>query len=262
MLLPAAELRDWVKHLGFIGSLSEEIYLRLFRHEGEVVEISDGCLRGWKLHRFTRTVTRRHLIGEYESFLQQLILGELKSGMTFYDVGANAGFMSLVAARALGSTGRIIAFEAHPKTAKQAARQFRLNHLDNAVVVSAAVSDAPGFVEIDDGPSSDMVKLVSLESKSPRRKLKVRAITLDQAADTYGAPDLVKMDIEGAEMMALLGASETLSRFNPTLLIEIHSESLSRQVRPFLCSFGYRCYRLSGKEIADESHVRFIVARK
>jgi FkbM family methyltransferase len=217
-----------------------------------------------KLHRFDRSIHGRHLVGEYESFLQQVIIAELGAhpNGTFFDVGANAGFLSLVAAKALNGKGRVVAFEPHPQTASEAQRQFQLNNLTNVTVVAAAVSNDAGFVELDDSGSSDMVKFAQLEKDRPRHKVRVPTVTLDEQVDKFGMPDVVKIDIEGAEMLALQGAKRMLGAGNATLLVEIHSEELYAEIQPYLKSFGYRFFRISGKEITDNAYVRFVIAKK
>ena len=137
-----------------------------------------------------------------------------------------------------------------------------MNGVANATVVAAAVSDNAGFAELDDAGTSDMVKLASLEDAPPAHKVKVPTVTLDDQMSQHGVPDVIKIDIEGAEMLALRGAGKLLASASATLLIEIHSEQLAQEIYPYLESFGYRFYRISEKEITDRSYVGFIIARK
>jgi hypothetical protein len=84
-------LREMVKRSPF-GPVLHDMYLRAFRSEGETLTISGGALAGRKWARFMRTHNDQYVSGAYEREVQNAIIGLLKPGMTFYDVGANAGF--------------------------------------------------------------------------------------------------------------------------------------------------------------------------
>src|SRR5947207_3328618 len=131
--------RATIKQLPLLGPLLYRAYLRVFRGDGKVAVITGGYLKGWKLRRFVRSVNPRYLSGEHESLLQETIVRELRPGAIFFDVGANVGFMTLVTAKALNGTGKVVAFEAHPTTAKEARRQLEVNRVANALIVPAAV---------------------------------------------------------------------------------------------------------------------------
>src|ERR1700742_2417192 len=80
-----------LKNTPIVGPKLRRVYLRFAKSDGAIQTITGGYLQGWKLHRFIRTIQPRHLSGEYEFFLQKIIIESLHPGDLFFDVGANAG---------------------------------------------------------------------------------------------------------------------------------------------------------------------------
>jgi hypothetical protein len=116
------------------GPAVHSLYLKLRYREGETLTIAGGHLKGAKWHRFMRSHNDEYVAGNYESEIQDAITDYLKPGMTFLDVGANAGFFSLLGSRAVGASGKVVAFEPHPVTAAQLSSQARLNDAKITVI--------------------------------------------------------------------------------------------------------------------------------
>ena len=151
------------------------------------------------------------------------------------DVGANVGQFTLVAARRVGPSGRVHAYEPTPELAAHILRNLELNGLENVAVNAVAVSDVAGraslhFVELDDPGENSIV------NPSPgTRTLEVPTVTLDGylAEHAVGTVSVIKMDIEGAEMPALLGARNLLSGDDsPVLVLGAQSQNACLQ-RPW-----------------------------
>lgn len=222
--------------------------------------IPSGRLSGLIVRRYVRTVTPAFLSGDYEEWLQTKLADLLRPGDTFFDIGANGGFFSLLGAHLVGASGKVVAAEPHPETARQARAQLEVNNFTHALVVQAAVSDAVGYAEFTDGDTSVVQRLGGLPGASSvaRKTIRVPTTTIDELVRTYGAPSVMKIDIEGAELLALRGASAALSEHQPKILLEIHSEELFRSIVPLLRSHGYKVYRINGETVGEE-YVRFVV---
>src|SRR5262245_30683680 len=82
--------------------------------------------------------------GDFEPAFQAVVVSMLKPGMTFYDVGANAGFYSLVACKQIGATGKCISVDPDPQNCAHMHELKRINNLDNWQIVEAAVSGSIG----------------------------------------------------------------------------------------------------------------------
>jgi FkbM family methyltransferase len=133
-----------------------------------------------------------------------------RPGDVVFDIGAGVGTETFTIAPLVGHEGRVIAFEAHPRTFACLATMVRENGLDNVVVEQKAIAGAVGEIEMGD----DEAHISNSAFELDRKTLRVPATTLDHYARMLGVGrvDLLKMNIEGAEAGALGGASELLRR--------------------------------------------------
>lgn len=247
-----------LRNIPVVGELVYRTYLKARYDDGRVVEIQSGPLKGMRLHKFVRTTADCFVRGDFEPEMAAAIQRCAPPGSTFFDVGANAGYMTLVGARAVGPSGRVVAFEPLPNTAREMSAQVRLNGLTNVTVVRAAVCEREGTVSFRSGPSADMAALAEVESRG--EMLTVESTTIDAAAERHGAPGLIKLDIEGAELLALRGATRTLERHRPALVMELHSAELATQCLALLDCAGYRHAGLEGEPIDRSVWTRFVLS--
>jgi FkbM family methyltransferase len=216
-----------------------------------------------KLKRFMRTTAHLKGVftGDYEQELQRTLENCLHAGQVFYDVGANAGYVTILGAHLVGSTGKVVAFEPSTITARQLKAQLKINFLTWVDIVVKAISNEVGEAEFADDTSADMLALVSVQAThKSKRTITVTTTTLDHAMQEYPKPDVVKIDIEGAEMLALRGATKMLGDVKPTILIELHSELLCQEFQQFIREFDYQVASLSGETILPDHYYRFMVA--
>jgi len=255
----ARSVREQVKRIPFVGPLIYNFYLKLFYDEGKVEIISGGILKGKSWIRFLRTTFPECLTGNYEASVQAALAKHLKDGMVFYDVGANSGFFSLLGSTLVGPTGRVVAFEPHPITAVQLKAQMQINRASNVDVVVAAVSDKCGTAQFSDDLSADMLSLIGADQSM--RSITVRTTTIDKEANERPEPDVLKLDVEGAEIDALKGAEQFIRTKKPVLLVEVHSAEIAVQYDRLMTEFGYQTHDLSGKSIlVAQSGERFVVS--
>ena len=146
----------------------------------------------------TRSSIHGCWLGAYERKNALLLASLCQPGMTVFDVGANAGYFTILFATAVGEHGRVIAFEPDPQNLLALNRHASLNRLSDVIVVGSAVADRGGQTNFD--CSASMGKVAN------EGALKVPTCSLDD----YRMPDLVKMDIEGGEVIALQGAGNIL----------------------------------------------------
>jgi FkbM family methyltransferase len=252
--------RELIKSVPVVGPWAYQAYLKARYAEGRVLEIQAGPLRGMRWVRFMRTFWHGYVTGEYESELVSAILREAHSGGTFYDVGANAGLMSLAGAKAVGPRGLVVAFEPHPETVRQLRSQLDANGIANAEVVEAAASDREGRAEFQDEGSSDVLSLASVADRS-FRTLSVRTTTLTKVALETRAPDLVKIDVEGADMLVLRGAREMLERHHPVVIMELHTQDIAPEYETFMNDLGYAHYELNGQAIQGPIRSHHVISK-
>ena len=173
----------------------------------------------------------------------------LSPGQVFFDVGAHYGWMSLIAAQRVGRTGLVIAFEPVPVLVDILQYHKRINRLTQMEIVVSAVYDVDcesiPFHLINNGLSSGN-SLVAHESQGSMSEIRVGAVTLDTYCSRDNMwPDVVKIDVEGGELLVLNGAAEVLSRRKPTLIVALHPPWLphgqkAAQFFDFLTTHGYR----------------------
>lgn len=130
-----------------------------------------------------------------------------KPGDIVVDVGAGIGTETVPFAQAVGPTGRVVAIEAHPRTCEALRRTVVRSGLTNVTVVHAATADREGELRITDTDFHIGNTIVAATSGLP-----VRALTLDQLAREQGITriDYLKMNIEGAEGLAIGGMAEMI----------------------------------------------------
>lgn len=169
-----------------------------------------------------------------------------REGDVIVDVGAGMGESVAELSRVVGPGGRVVAIEAHPTSHAGLLRSMRLNRLQNCEDVWVALSDVSGTLELTDGPDLDTNSVLSAEGPM----LVVPALRFDELAKRLGLGhiDLLKMNIEGAEVLALEGMTE-LMPFIAHIVISCHdflAESTGderfrtkSEVTRFLESAGY-----------------------
>lgn len=248
-----------LRNIPVLGELLYRTYLKTRYMDGAVVTIQSGPLQGMRLHKFVRTVCNDFVRGDYEPELSDAILRHCAPGSTFFDIGANAGYMTLVGAKAVGPSGTVVAFEPLPNTAREMSAQMRLNRLDHVRVVQAAVCDRVGTIDLSTGGSSDMVAMLEVQDRGGPT-ISVASTTIDASVERHGPPNTIKIDIEGAELLALRGAAKTLDRHKPTLLTELHTAELASQCLALLDDFNYRHHTTAGAPIDRGQWTRFVVS--
>lgn len=191
------------------------------------------------------------ILGNHEPEVQQFLASVLRPGQVYYDVGANVGFFAVIAARIMGPSGQVVCFEPLPANARQIEYNARLNHFPNITVRSEALggSNRTEVFQTSLEPTWGMLSTVGKAPEQSSGQISVEVRTLDSLCKAGGvpAPDVIKMDIEGAEAEALQGAMETLTRSRPLLVIELHRTN--GPVLAILESLGYVSTVL-GSEVA------------
>ena len=198
------------------------------------VKIAAGILKGLSMALDLHS-EKDYWLGTYEPDLQAAALQFIKPGMVVYDVGANIGYISLMAARLAGESGRVFSFEALPGNIARLTRNVALNAMQDRVqIVHAAVVDTPGEATFLSHTSGAMGKAQGSAGRDEHytQTIKVTGIALDDFVFQQGnpPPEVIKMDIEGGEGMALAGMPRLLKETGPILLIELHGQNAARQV--------------------------------
>jgi FkbM family methyltransferase len=181
------------------------------------------------------------------------LIGRLLSpGDVFVDGGANVGLFALVAAQRVGSTGKVIAFEPGRAVRLHLLENVVLNGLSQVEVIPFALSSEAGeaFFRVFDASGAGFNHLAPTEGEDGQ----VETVTLTTLDGVLKPRDrsrltLIKLDLEGAEHAALLGASATLTESRADILLEVEPAHLGRMgtsaqaVADLLGGYGYTLYR-------------------
>lgn len=170
--------------------------------------------------------------------LAVLRTGRLGPGATVFNIGAHQGVVAMVLACEVGRTGRVIAVEADRFHATLAETNRVANGIERMIVRHAAVGAAAGRLTHDATTGA-----IQFEA---RHGDVVPALTIDDLTAEYGAPDVIYMDVEGFEGVAIRGAAATLAAGTVDVLIEVHGPWLQRYqtaLTGILRAFPEQAYR-------------------
>jgi FkbM family methyltransferase len=198
------------------------------------VPVLQGKLRGRRW--IVGSATHGCWLGSYEYAKRRLFERTVTPGAVVFDVGANVGFYTLLASLLVGTRGSVYAFEPVPRNLAYLRRHLDLNHVANVVLIEAAVSNRTGWASFQEGANS------STGCLADEGDLRVQLVTLDDLVERgeIPAPAYIKMDIEGGELDALLGARQILESRHPTIFLATHSAELHQACCSLLMSFGYQ----------------------
>lgn len=190
-----------------------------------------------------------HRLGIYERSVEAVILDNLKVGRVFYDIGANIGYFSLLAAQVCGADGHVYCFEPVPDNVDRLRDNIANNSIYNYTIIDKAISDTNGTAQLVlvDGTKS------SLNTSISGKTITVKLLTLDEFLKDNRFPQLVKIDVEGAEKNVLNGAKNLLGHPQaPIFIIEIHDQENDTFVSDLLSQYGFLTEKL-GEDIKRTS---------
>jgi FkbM family methyltransferase len=185
----------------------------------------------------------------------------LKPGDTVVDVGANIGETVLTSSIAVGATGRVIAFEPHPRIFDYFQDNLRLNKIQNVKSFNLALGAAPSEVAFTDDRRDDMNRV-----SSNGCGLAVALDTLDRLLLDYPRIQLLKVDVEGYEKFVLLGGRESILR-TACIYFEVSAIHFERyayttaDLMDIVSNFGFRIFRIERLRLLSPVARDFIPVR-
>jgi FkbM family methyltransferase len=150
----------------------------------------------------------------------------LKEGDIVYDVGANIGYFSLEFARLIGTTGKVLCFEPHPEIFEVLTNNVRRNGYKNIRLHNVACSESNSKQRLYFSSENEGNHKI-IENEKSSQSVDIQAVRLDSII-TLNPPSLIKMDIEGAELLALKGIGDDfLAKSKVDFVIEYHPYEMS-----------------------------------
>ncbi len=210
------------------------------------VPILQGRLRGkrWIAGSFNHGCW----LGSYEHDKVLRFQETVKPGHVVFDVGAHVGYYTLLASELAGPHGQVIALEPLPRNLRYLHEHLRLNSVQNVRVIEAAVSDRSGTARFRIVPDSSMGAVTSDASADA---IEVETVSLDDlfARGEIPAPNVLKIDVEGAEASVLAGAEKVIAEARPAIFLATHGAELHEKCCDVLSGFGYQVTPIGGQSI-------------
>ncbi len=181
----------------------------------------------------TQDLVQRYIFyfGVWEPNLTEFLIGNLRQGDVFIDVGANIGYFTLLASRLVGSAGKVIAIEASPGIFAKLRDNLERNRVTNVEAINVAASDRRRDGQSFPRVNSNIGATSIVPTEGSRYECDVPASTLDSIlapADVRNAR-FVKIDVEGAEGLVIAGMRDVLRNARPSLP-SMRTDLLSRPV--------------------------------
>lgn len=220
-------------------------------HGIEAVPVLEGPLKGKLLPKDAAMEQLSMLFGRYEPSVVSEILRLPETTRIAYDVGAHIGYISLVLAHTMSNGGKVFAFEPLSSNVEILTKLTALNHIEGRVkVLPLAFGDTIGEQKFVMWGSSMMHLLEGAEDgqdTSQCDSIMVGVSTIDSFVfeQSNPPPDLIKIDVEGAEVSALKGSLRTLSTYSPSIILEIHGPTNALGVWELLDTLNYQWMELT-----------------
>jgi len=212
------------QRLHISGNVEPRATLDLYYHQGDAIE---------------------------EPHVSSLFCSLIKKGMTVVDVGAFIGYYTLLAAKRVGSEGKVFAFEPYPPSFSLLLKNIQVNKWRNIQASQLAVSDSEGErkLNIPYGPSNSSFGALP----NIKDSITIKTVSLDSFLQVTDV-DVIKIDVEGAELEVLRGMKKILAEGRPKIICEVHPRKISfldystKEISDFLKEYNYNTYLISEKE--------------
>lgn len=246
------------------NAVLKEYYCRLARKFAEKGIFENNCVvtttDGFDLHvnKTDGISWRIYFTGYHERTVGQVIKDTLKEGDYFVDVGANIGYFSIMASRCVGTTGKVIAFEASPQTSQMLSKNIELNKCKNIEIHNVAIGKEVGVAKLFSSGAAHLGQKSLLASRGGAVEAEVKCVPL--SPQTLNADvsrvRLIKIDVEGAEEYVVAGMEDLLNDpgFTGDIILEISPSEISKSVEEFVSPFTSRGFDLF--EIPNNQQLR------
>ena len=155
----------------------------------------------------------------------RLMRNSLRHGMNVIEIGANIGYFTALAARAVGSSGHVLAVEADPKTFSLLRTNVEMNHFDNVELLPVAAHRYAGLITSTRDPGNDVDDPAYVGSEA-RQATPLQAVRLDDVLDPDVPIHFVTVDVGGMGHAAIEGLARTIQNWRPRILVEFNPQKI------------------------------------
>lgn len=211
-----------------------------------LLPIQSGPLKGFRWSLFTGI---RFIRGDYHLTEAREMAKLVHAGDVVYDIGAHVGYYSLIFSQACGEQkGKVFAFEPLPVNLKSLRVHLNANKIKNVSILPYAASSEAGVLRFDTAGGTGRGRI------SHKGKVVINTITLDELVfeKDYPVPDFIKIDVEGAEVHVLKGASKLLDAYSPKIFLATHGDAIRLECEKLLRQNGYELQPFRNADIIAE----------
>jgi len=206
--------------------------------------ILKGKLKGKKWLLTAGGKLLRLMFSTYEPEQTELFEKNIKPGKVVFDVGAHAGYYTLLSSVLVGAQGKVFAFEPNPQNYENLDKHIRINKINNVTLMECAVGNDKGLSFFELGSGSGTGHL------SHEGTFRVETIRLDDfVMERKVAPNFIKIDTEGAEMLVLTGAKQLLADSRPVIFLSTHGDEVHKECCSFLQALNYQVEPIIGDDV-------------
>lgn len=203
-----------------------------FRPASQIVRLRNGQMMHVDPSDYLQCLI--YYFGVFEPHCLAIVKKLLRTGDTFVDIGGNIGLYTIYGSQIVGLAGKVLTFEPIPSHCVRIRENLALNNITNFIVFETALGDKTGIVdlEIPEGGNQGCFSVSNNAEpiKSGENKTRAKISRFDDVIrdNDPSKISLIKIDIEGAEFMALQGMQEMFSKFCPSVIIELNQIALNR----------------------------------
>ncbi len=220
------------------------IFLKLIPQNTKLF-ILQGKLKGKKWIKGSGV--NGYWLGSYEPEERKFFEETVKKGDVVFDIGSHVGFYALLASELVGEEGKVFAFEPLLKNLKYLKKHIKINNIKNIDVIEAAASDKEGTAFLENEGDGSYAKIVK------NKGFEVKTVVLDNLVKSgkLSAPNIIKIDVEGAEFSVLKGAAFILKKYGPAIFLSIHifDDKIHKNCCDFLKNAGYGLKSIAGNSL-------------
>jgi FkbM family methyltransferase len=229
-------------------TLFKKLLIAVWYRPGSVHRILKGPMKGMRF-RMSENAGFAALYSGNEHANQIAYARLVREGDTVIDGGANWGVHTLYLASLTGRSGHVHAFEPHPEVVNELRANIALNDLPQVTVHQCGLLDQESELPFAFGASTKSSHIAAADEKGEIVIVPCRRLDSMTSEMRLTSLRLLKLDVEGVESRALTGAAETIARFRPHLIIELHTPAQDLAVAELLTSWNYKISRLEGPPI-------------
>jgi FkbM family methyltransferase len=195
-------------------------------------------------------------LGTYEPHVVRCMTAHVRAGTTAYDIGGNAGYLTMVLSTLVGQGGNVVAFEPDPKNVAALRHNISDNSIDNVMLVQRAVSDQSHECTFAIFDYSLVSHIATDYTPDDAQLITVSASRLDDLVydEDVPAPQFIKIDVEGAEDRVIRGSLRLIEEHRPVILAEIRAGPVHDEIARLLKDLGYVEKPLAGGPSLDRDH--------